>query len=272
MKVESMIISRSEIQDAIETAIDLCASAGNKLVKSYGNIEFHHKNKSGLSTSTDAVTLLDGWVETFLVDNLPTFGKQIGFLGEEMGSLGSKSNFWLIDPIDGTSHFIRGLPFCTIMVALILDGKPQGSVIYDIASQDAYWAIEGKGAFCNDQRIYVSTRGLEDALIVYDGKTSTDRDKYRFNTFQELTKGLFCTLNSGYEFAMIASGKIDARVCFNPYGSIWDYVPGALLVQEAGGIVANVPFQDNYQIKNLNFIAANPALFDSIKIIMNDLI
>lgn len=81
-----------------------------------------------------------------------------------------KPTTWLVDPIDGTAHFIRGIPFCTTMVALIEDNQVVMSVIHDIANNDTYWAIRGQGAYRNGERIYVSDRPLKQGLVSFETK------------------------------------------------------------------------------------------------------
>lgn len=167
-----------------------------------------------------------------------------------------------MDPIDGTGHFVRGLPFCTSMIALIERGRVNFSAIYDFVNDHMYWAELGMGAFCNSERLKVSSRSLGQSYIGWESHLDKEEN---LQIFMELRNRaiLFKAVVSGWEYAMIASGKLDARICFDPYGKDYDFAPGSLLVSEAGGVVANLGSND-YDYRNTNFIAANPVVFKEL--------
>lgn len=230
-----------------------------KLLPFWGNIEATHNKGRGAS---DAVTRLDLEIEQFLAEKLKELDSTIEFAGEECGGTREAERFWLCDPIDGTAHFIRGLPFCTVMLALIEHGQVTLSFIYDFVNDDLYHAERGRGAYKNEVSIHVSDRVPPD---VYVGcETHMDKQE-NLKKYFELTKhaSLFKSLCSGYEFAMVASGKLDGRIQFDGYGKDWDFAPGSLLVEEAGGVVANIG-TNGYTYSNLDFIAANKNVFDAL--------
>ncbi len=211
------------------------------------------------ASPADLVTELDTSVEAFMTRRLEELYPDIGFVGEEYGGDREQERFWLMDPIDGTAHFIRGLPFCTSMLALIENGEVTFSVIYDFVNDHVYWAEKGQGAFKDEERLYVSERSLPDAYYSYEIQLKKEENREIFHNL--LGNGLMLkTISAGWEFAMIAEGKIDARICIDPYGKDYDFAPGSLLVQEAGGIVRNIG-SDTYDYKNLNFIAAAPKVY-----------
>lgn len=210
----------------------------------------------------DVVTDLDGKVEEFLKEKLAKIFPDIEFVGEESGGNRNAERFWLVDPIDGTGHYIRGLPFCTTMLALVEYDIVTFSVIYDFVSDNMYWAEKGQGAYMNDTKIYVSNRSLTQGYLCWETKYLEKKEN--LEKFMELSKiGHFHSICAGWEFAMIASGKLDARICFDPWGKDYDFAPGSLLVAEAGGIVTNIGSSE-YDYKNTDLIAGN-------KIIHNDL-
>jgi len=225
----------------------------------YGNVEtIRHKDDSG----QNLVTELDEKVESFISTRLHKLYPSIQFVGEESGGDRTAERFWLLDPIDGTSHFIRGLPFCTTMLALIDGGEVVFSVIYDFVRNETYIAEKGKGATRDGIPIKVSNRSLRESYLCFEiqsGNSENDR------IFSELQKNgvLFKTVNAGFEYAMVASGKLDARICFKPFGKDYDYAPGALLVKEAGGMVTNIG-SNSYDYRNLDFIAANPLIYKEL--------
>jgi myo-inositol-1(or 4)-monophosphatase len=211
------------------------------------------------ASPADLVTELDTAVEAFMTRKLLELYPDIGFVGEEFGGDREQSRFWLMDPIDGTAHFIRGLPFCTSMLALIEDGEVTFSVIYDFLNDQMYWAEKGLGAFCDDRRLHVSERELPDAYYSYEINLRKDENTALFARL--FGKGLMVkTISAGWEFAMVADGKLDARICIDPYGKDYDFAPGTFLVKEAGGIVRNIG-SETYDYRNLNFIAAAPKVY-----------
>lgn len=221
--------------------------------------------KIGIAYQKDAsahniVTEMDIKIENYTKAELSKAYPDIEFVGEESGGNRQAKRFWLMDPIDGTQHYVRGLPFCTSMLALIEDGVVIFSAIYDFINDDMYWAQKGAGAFCNDKRLQVSDRTLKDAYMCWEMRLEKEENRQVYFGLFKKTH-LVKTICAGWEFVMIASGKLDARVCFDPYGDVYDYAHGCLLVSEAGGIVTNIGSDsNNYDYSNLNFIAGNPVI------------
>lgn len=242
-----------DLEQALHITRQAVTKAGQELKQYYGNVETISKGDG--SSIGGVVTKLDRQTERFLAKELSKFSADIGFRGEEFGVHSHANTTWLVDPIDGTAHFIRGIPFCTTMVALIEDGKVVMSVIHDFVRDDTYWAIRGGGAFCNDKRIFVSQRSLKQSLISFETKLEKPENYEKYLAVRGQA-GIIATINCGFEFAMIASGKLDGRIGLDPYGMDWDFAPGSLLVAEAGGVVTNIG-KDTYDYQNHDFIIAN---------------
>lgn len=229
------------------------------LMPFYGNVS-RTANKS--DDAFDIVTELDIKAEEFLAERLKTAFPDIEFVGEESGGNRNAERFWLVDPIDGTQHFVRGMPFCTTMVALIEGSEVVFGAIYDFVKDDLYLAEKGHGATLNGQKIKVSDRSLKESFMGWE--IHLDKPE-NLKIFLELEKrcAFFKAVVAGYEFALVASGKIDGRISFDPYGKDYDFAPGALLVAEAGGVVANLGSR-SYDYRNTDFIAANPRVFKEL--------
>jgi len=210
----------------------------------------------------DTVTELDYKIEDQVSSSLKAAFPDIEFVGEERGGNRQAERFWLMDPIDGTTHFVRGLPFCTSMLTLVENGKVTFSVIYDFLKDDFYWAGVGRGAFRNTTRLQVSSRPLSEAYINWESNLDKGDNRRIYNQVRS-TVMLVQTISAGWEFAMVASGKLDARICLNPYGYDYDFAPGAFLVAEAGGTVANIG-SHTYDYRNTNLIAANPVIYKEL--------
>ena len=209
------------------------------------------------------VTELDQRAEVFLTEHLKRIEPGIEVVGEEFGGNNKAERFWLVDSIDGTAHFVRGNPFCTTMVALVVEGQVVSSCIYDFVNNQMYTATRGEGAFCNGQPIHVSQRSLKDAYLFWEINLEKKQNLEFFLQLQKKVT-LMKTQNCGWEFAMIASGKMDGRICIDPFQYDWDYAPGSLLVAEAGGVVANIGSSD-YDYKNHEFIVANSTIHRELK-------
>jgi myo-inositol-1(or 4)-monophosphatase len=246
-----------DYQTLLTKASEIVIEAGHNLLPHFGQVE--HETKSH---SRDFVTKLDQQTEKFVAKKLLDLSPNIGFKGEEYGFHKKADTYWLCDPIDGTLQFIRGIPFCTTMLALVENDKPVIGIIYNFVSKELFTAIEGKGAYLNGQPITVSNRPVPEAVVVLESNQSLNRN---VQLRAELRKRYYLMqlIVSGYEFGLIASGKIEGRICRDPYGSDHDYAPGALLVKEAGGVVTNIG-KRTFRLSNCNFIAASPAVYKDL--------
>lgn len=203
----------------------------------------------------DLLTELDVAVEDRITEHLSKLDPSIAVVGEERGGDRSAARYWLIDPIDGTIHFVRGNPFYCIMLALIVDKIPVVSIIYNFATRELFYAVKGYGAYRNGEPLQASDRPLREAIVQTEINLHTE---HNLKLQQKLSKefrllSLFCP---GYEYSMIASGKAEARICIDPFGKDYDFAPGALLVQEAGGVAKNLSGED-FKTTDRNFIVAS---------------
>lgn len=251
-----------DLERALEIAKAAAEEAGKELIKHFGNIEAESKNSTG-DVSGDIVTRLDRETEELLAQRLGAFDPSIGFRGEESGIRTDGETTWLVDPIDGTNHFVRGLPFCTTMIALIEDGQVVLSVINDFVRGEMYWAILGHGAFCNGEPIHVSQRPLSHSLVHIESKVDKPENMEAFVRMNAVAGNTFNMLNCGWDFIMIAKGLIDGRIGLDPYGFDWDFAPGSLLVTEAGGIATNIGLE-TYDYRNHDYIIANPLVHKAL--------
>lgn len=217
-------------------------------------------------SACNIVTEMDIKVENLVKEKLFKLHPDIKFVGEECGGNRGAESFWLMDPIDGTQHYVRGLPFCTSMLALVENGEVVFAAIYDFINDDMYWAQKGKGAFCDSRRLQVSRRSLKDSYVCFETRMEREKNRNIFFNLLDRTH-LVKTISAGWEFAMIADGKLDGRICFDPYGQDYDFAPGCLLVSEAGGIVANIDSTSKkYDFTNTNFIAASPIVHEELSL------
>jgi len=248
------------MQNFYDSVAPVIEEAGVELAKNFGKVEaIAFKAKSFGS----AVTELDQKTERFIAERLHALHPDIEFFGEEFGGNNLAERFWLVDPIDGTGNFIRGIPFSTTMVALIQEGEAVFSIIYNFVTKEIYSATKGEGAKLNGVPIHVSERPLKEANVYFE---TNRRKQENLERFLKITDkySLQATHASGFEFYQVAAGRMEARVCFDGFGQDWDFAPGALLVKEAGGIVRNIG-SDRYDYRDHNYIAGTKTAYEDLK-------
>jgi len=223
-----------------------------KMLDNFGNVEFDIKSNA------TPVTDLDKELEFKLRQALIAFDSTIGLEGEELGKEGNEKTFWLIDPIDGTESFVRGIPFARNIVTLIDNGQPVFTLVYKTISDDLFIASEGKGAYKNGESISVSNRPLDRCWVDVSSK--------KFHYVSEIAEALSDKIN-GFkvigDFTLAVEGKVDAMLMYKAGGGPWDYAPRALLFKEAGGRVTNIG-SDSYDFRNNDSLMASPTVFDNI--------
>lgn len=206
----------------------------------------------------EVVTELDLATERAAQERLAQAFPGIAFAGEEHGGERGE-RYWLMDPIDGTRNFASGLPGCTSQLALVEQGTITFSVIYDFLSDRMYWAQRGTGAFCNETPLQVSDKGLREGTVGWEMRLESDDDKAAFARLEQRTHMERFHV-AGESFIKVATGAAEGYIVLRGWGSDYDFLPGILLVQEAGGVVANVGSR-GFSPSNLDFIAANPRVF-----------
>lgn len=227
-----------------------------ELLSVFGNVE--HTRKADASP----VTLYDVKVEELLRQELSKAFPEIGFEGEETGQHGNTETYWLVDPIDGTSSFIRGLPFSTNMAALVHEGEVVAAVVYDFLNDYLYTALKGKGAFKNGDPIHVNTVREQGNLFIYSmTKNSFGHIQEALSTLRMRT--LLPLGASGHEYMMLAEGKIDGIVNINRGKGLHDNAPGVLICEEAGAIM--LPYDDESGVYRSQFIIGSPLVTELIE-------
>ena len=251
-----MTSSDQSVLDGLALVQEVFKGFRNELLFVFGNIE--HTSKSDNSP----VTTFDVKVEEELKARLAESFPDIGFQGEETGASGNRDTYWLVDPIDGTSSFIRGLPFSTNMAALVHNEHVIAAVIYDFVHDAMYTARKSHGAFKNGQQIHVNTTRAAGDLIVY----SLTRTKFGLiqEAMAEIGIRLLLPIGApGHEYVMLAEGKIDGVVVLSSSKGLHDNAPGLLLIEEAGGVL--LPYDDQKGVYRNQFIVGSPAVIDLIE-------
>ena len=215
----------------------------------------------------DFVTEVDRAAEQAIIEVLRDAFPGHGILAEESGESGPESEFtWIIDPLDGTTNFIHGLPQYAVSIAQTKNGVLEHAVGYDPNTNEMFTASRGAGAFLNDRRIRVSRRTrLNEALIGtgFPFRRFDHVDAYlaMFKELTQKTAGIRRPGAASLDLAYVAAGRFDG---FWEMGlSPWDMAAGVLLIQEAGGLVSDLSGEANY-LTTGNLVAGTPKIFGQL--------
>jgi myo-inositol-1(or 4)-monophosphatase len=215
----------------------------------------------------DFVTQVDKAAEEAIMDVVRKAYPEHGFLAEESGSSGGETEYrWIIDPLDGTTNFIHGFPQYCVSIAVEQRGALTHAVVYDPTRNELFTASKGRGAFLNDRRVRVSKCvRLQDALVGtgFPFKEVSRLDLYtrQLKKFMQTSAGVRRAGAAALDLAYVACGRLDA---FWELGlSPWDMAAGALLIQEAGGLVADIKGESGF-LESGDIAAATPKIFPTL--------
>ena len=216
--------------------------------------------------TNDFVTEVDRAAEQAIIQVLLDAYPDHGILAEESGrEHGSKHSdyLWIIDPLDGTTNFIHGLPVYAVSIALSFRGKMEQAVVYDPTRNDLFYASKGRGAFLNDRRLRVSKRTrLADALVGTGFPFRRgDNFKRYLKMFEEVMPhcaGLRRPGAAALDLCYVAAGWYDGF--FETGLSPWDVAAGSLMITEAGGLVGNFTGEADF-LHQRELVAGNPRIY-----------
>ena len=230
---------RSPLMTVMINAVQKTAKT---LIRDFGEVENLQVSRKGPS---DFVTNADLMAEKLLRAELSKARPTYGFLMEEGGIVEGEdtSNRWVIDPIDGTTNFMHGLPQWCISLALERDGDIHAGVIYDPIKDELFWGERGAGAFVNNRRLRVTSRNRLDDCLVSTGLPGIGRSNHAA-ILADLQKvmgqvaGIRRLGSAALDLAYVAAGRLDAY--YEHDIKPWDIAAGILLVREAGGFATDL--------------------------------
>ena len=236
------------ISSNLNIMIKAAEKASKAAIRDFGEVEKLQVSKKG---PRDFVTKTDKHVEKILIEELSKTKKNYSFLSEEVGSIENKDkdNIWIIDPIDGTTNFLHGIPHFAICLALESKKEIISGLIYDPIKDEMFYAEKNKGAYLNNQRLRVSNKNLIDECLF-----SSNHEGVKFSNLNMRYSGC-----AALDLAYVASGRLDGF--FHNKINIWDVAAGALLVEEAGGIVNDL---DKFDQNNIDIRASSGAINDKM--------
>ena len=223
------------ISPILNIIIKSCEKASKVLIRDFGELENLQVSKKG---PKDFVTNSDKKVEKILIDELLKYKKKFSVISEEEGLIENedKDNFWIIDPIDGTTNFLHGIPHFCISVALKSYNELVSGVILDPIKNELFFAEKNNGAYHNNQRLRVSN------------KTNLTECLFATNKNGLLKTNLNCRItgSAALDLAYVGSGKLDGY--FQNNLNIWDIAAGILIVEESGGKLSPIDLSKSNKI------------------------
>ena len=243
----------------LNIAVRAARSAGDLILRSADNVGRLHIDQKG---KNDYASEVDRMAEREIINIIKAAFPEHAILAEESGKHKGNDFVWVIDPLDGTTNFLHGFPQYAVSIALKHKGKLEVGVVYDPLRDELFTAKRGGGAMLNNRRLRVTNQGsLKGALIGtgFPFKTDKHLDAY-LGMFRALTTDCAGIRRAGaaaLDLAYVAAGRLDG---FWEIGVMeWDVAAGILLITEAGGVITDFSFNDNY-LESGNVIAGSPKM------------
>ena len=238
--------------------VKACRKASKTLIRDFGEVE---NLQVSLKGPGDFVTNCDKKVEKILIDELLKARPSYSILSEEIGEINNDDSFkWIIDPIDGTSNFLHGVPHFAISVGLEHNKEIICGIIYDPIKDEMFTAEKGNGSYLNNQRMRVSSRSkLEDCMIFTGGpKREAKNRELALKEYYKFSIKVLTPIrklgSASLDMAYVAAGRCDGFWQRNL--NYWDIAAGIILVKEAGGFVTDFNGENEY-IQNKTILATN---------------
>ena len=255
------------MEPMINIALRAARKAGENIVRASDDLERFEVRAKGVN---NFVSDVDVAAEKEIIYHLHKAYPDHAILGEETGLSGSEDADyrWVIDPLDGTTNFVRGIPHYAVSIACLYKGKLEHAVIVDPVRREEFTASRGRGAQLNGRRIRVSKLpGLDGALLGtgIPFKDHCDDKLGPYSKTIEVLAGQCAGIRragaASLDLAYVAAGRLDGfwEIGLAP----WDIAAGALLVREAGGLVADIDASENF-LQSGNIVCGNPKCFKAV--------
>ena len=238
----------NSISPNLNIMIKAAEKASKILIRDFGELEKLQVSSKGPS---DFVTNSDRKVEKILIEELTKSRKKFSILSEEIGEVKNSDidNYWIIDPIDGTTNFLHGVPHFAISVALKSNKEIVSGLIFDPIKNEMFYAEKNNGAYFNNQRIRVSKKkNLDECLFATGGKNEIS------NNLNVRKTG-----SAALDMAYVGAGRYDGY--FQKNLNIWDVAAGIIIVNEAGGKINDIDYSSNEVIK---ILAGSNSVYDKM--------
>ncbi len=256
------------MKPALNIAVSAARSAGQVILRNMNrlpDIQIHTKGNN------DFVSEVDHQAEESIIATIQKAYPSHAILAEESGSREGNECQWIIDPLDGTTNYLHGVPQFCVSIAMKENNKLQLGVIYDPLKEELFCATRGDGATLNNRRIRVSkqsdlSRSLIGTGLPYRPDQELDIYMATLNALLQKTSGIRRAGSAALDLAYVAAGRFDG---FWEFGlNTWDLAAGVLLIQEAGGLVSDMDGGHQF-LESGNIVAANSHLYKNFITTLN---
>ena len=249
----------NSISPNLNIMIKASEKASKALIRDYGEIE---KLQVSIKGPSDFVTSADTRTEKIIIEELAKAKKNYSILTEENGEKinSDRSNMWIIDPIDGTSNFLHGIPHFAISIGLEHKGEIICGIIYDPIKDEMFIAEKGNGSYLNNKRIRVSSRSKLEECIIFTGgpKHDSDEKNLSLEEYNKISSKVLIPVrklgSASLDMAYVASGRCDGFWQRNL--NYWDVAAGIIIIKEAGGFITDFK-GENWQKDSKTILATN---------------
>lgn len=253
-----------DLNKLLKSTISVSRAAGAFIRKERKNFDLGRVEQKGFN---DLVSYVDKAAEIMIVEELHKTLPQAGFITEEGTNTSRGETYnWIIDPLDGTTNFIHGLPLFSVSIGLQENDQIILGVVYEVNQSECFYAVRGGGAFCNQKPIQVSgTQDLASSLIAtgfpYNSLGQTDAYLEVLKSLMESSHGFRRLGSAAVDLCYVAAGRVDGyfQHNLNPY----DVAGGVIIVKEAGGMVTDFRAGGNYLFGG-EIVATNGAIHDQL--------
>ena len=238
----------NSISPNLNIMIKAAEKASKILIRDFGELEKLQVSSKGPS---DFVTNSDKKVEKILIEELTKSRNKFSIISEEIGEVknSDKDNYWIIDPIDGTSNFLHGIPHFSISIALKSNKEIVSGLVFDPIKNEMFYGEKNNGAYFNNQRIRVSKKkNLDECLFATGGKNEI------LNSLNVRKTG-----SAALDMAYVGAGRYDGY--FQKNLNIWDVAAGIIIVNEAGGKINDINYSSKEVIK---ILAGSNSVYDKM--------
>ena len=238
----------NSISANLNIMIKAAEKASKILIRDFGELE---KLQVSIKGPSDFVTNSDKKTEKIIIEELTKSRKNYSIISEEIGEIKNldKDNVWIIDPIDGTTNFMHGIPHFAISIALKSNDEIITGLIFDPIKNEIFYAEKDNGAYFNNQRIRVSKkRSIKECLFATGGQEEIDN---KLNTRK--------TGSAALDLAYVGAGRYDGY--FQKKLNIWDIAAGIIIVKEAGGRINDIDYST---YKNINVLASSTSMYENM--------
>ena len=242
----------------INVMVKACRKAAKTLIRDFGEIE---NLQVSLKGPGDYVTASDKKVEKILIDELQKARPSYSILSEEIGEINNDKSFrWIIDPIDGTSNFLHGIPHFAMSVALEHEKEIICGIVYDPIKDEMFAAEKNNGSYVNNKRMRVSARSKLKECIIFSGgpRYESKNKELVFEEYKKFSLKVNTAIrklgSASLDMAYVAAGRCDGF--WQRDLNYWDIAAGIILIKESGGLVTDFKGENEY-IQNKTILVTN---------------